>query len=239
MGTTTTYSGLRIPVSTDAPNIAQFFSNLGSDLDQKVTVTVASSTARNALSSKYDGMRVYEQSSQRTFRWNATNSRWDYVNGPWYTWTPTLTTTGGTAVTASPLTTRGSYVIAEGRIRFNVGMSFAGAINGQSGALVVQMPASVVSKASNPEQDTICSYLYSAFDGAIYSGGGVVTASASTVAPFFPRSSSNCSMAAFMNATGPGVTGSGVPLVSGSYPLTNGSILNVWGEYELASWPAL
>lgn len=78
---TTTYSSLRYPLSTASPNVNQDLQNLATDVDQKVTLLVANPTARNALSNKYDGMRVYEQSSKRYWRWDATASAWVYGGG--------------------------------------------------------------------------------------------------------------------------------------------------------------
>lgn len=236
---TTTYGSLRYPLSTASPNVNQDIQNLASDIDQKVRVLVANPTARNALSAKYDGMHVYEQSTQRTFRWNATGTRWDYVSGPWYTWSPTLTTTGGAAVTATTITARGSYVIQEGRCRFNLGMLFQGAINGQSGQLIIQMPSGVLARTAGPEQWTGQTLLYTPISAVRWAGVASPVASAATLTLIFPFSQSNPSMGAFTNATSVGATGTGTPLVAGSYPLADGSVLNAWGEYELQSWPAL
>jgi hypothetical protein len=85
---TTSSSGLRFPASSAAPNVPVDIQNLATDLDTRVFVPVANTTARNALT-KYDGMRVYEQSSKRTFRWDATNSRWE--QGPAVRWCPVRT----------------------------------------------------------------------------------------------------------------------------------------------------
>jgi hypothetical protein len=70
--------------------------NLTTALDQKVIVRVADNTSRNALT-KYDGMPVMVTSTRRLFRYDATNARWDYLSGPWYTWTPTLIDNAGGA----------------------------------------------------------------------------------------------------------------------------------------------
>lgn len=78
---TTTYSALRYPLSTAAPNVNQDIQNLASDLDQTVRRLVANPTARNGLSAKYDGMEVFEQSTRRKYMWNATTSGWDYAGG--------------------------------------------------------------------------------------------------------------------------------------------------------------
>lgn len=78
---TTTYSNLRYPQSSDSPNIAQYLQNLATDVDQKVTLQVTNPTARAALVSKYDGMRVYEQSTKRYYWWNAATAAWVYAGG--------------------------------------------------------------------------------------------------------------------------------------------------------------
>jgi hypothetical protein len=109
-------------VGSDAPALATYFLNLTTALDQKVIVRVADNTSRNALT-KYDGMPVLVTSTRRLFRYDSTNARWDYLSGPWYTWTPTLATAGGAAVTSGGLT-RGTYVISEGRLRFSAHFTF-------------------------------------------------------------------------------------------------------------------
>lgn len=234
---TTTYSGLRYPASTSAVNVPLDIQNLATDLDQKVTVRVATNTDRNALT-KTDQMLVQVTSTRRTFRWDATNSRWDYVAGPWYTWSPSLVAVGGAAVTGAT-STRGEYVIAEGVLRFRADFAFGAAIDGKTGSLSLQLPTSVVSATAAPAQASVIAHLYTAASNRHWVGQANVSASTNLAVLVFPFSTSDASMGVFVNATSAGATGTGTPLVPGSYPLTNGSALNVWGEISLSSWPAL
>jgi hypothetical protein len=224
-------------VGSDAPALATYFLNLTTALDQKVIVRVADNTSRNALT-KFDGMPVLVTSTRRLFRYDSTNARWDYLSGPWYTWTPTLATAGGAAVTSGGLT-RGTYVISEGRLRFSAHFTFQDPINGQSGALFLTLPTGVVAVSSEPRAGSVSAHLLTQALPAYWSGVGFVDPSASRVTLLFPLGTAQASMGFFQNASSPGVTGSGVPVVSGSYPLTAGSRLSVWGEIELSSWPAL
>jgi hypothetical protein len=196
---------------------------------------------RNALTSVStvaNGTHIFEQSSGRTFRWNATNSRWDYINGPWYTWTPTLVDTSNNAVTyGGSGSARGTYIIYEGRIRFTCSFLFKDPIDGKTGALRLQMPSGVVSKTTEPLQYVHCS-LYTAVSASHWSGTGQVAANTTLVQPYFPISVTNGAMGALINATSAGATNTGTPQVS-SYPLTDGSRFACWGDYELSSWPAL
>lgn len=234
---TTSSGALRYPASTAAPNVSQDIQNLATDLDQKVIVPVATPTARNALTSgqKYDGMIVYEQSTKRHFRYNLTNSRWEYLAGPWFTWTPTLTTAGGTLTFGGA--TRGVYIITEGRLKFSCSFQFLDPIDGKSGNISLQMPTGTVARTTEPVSATVAALLYTKASELRWLGGG--GAVGATVGLIFQASTTNGGLIGFQNATTPGATGTGVPLVPGSYPLTNNSRLDVWGEYELASWNAL
>jgi hypothetical protein len=129
---TTSSSGLRYPASSAAPNVPADIQNLATDLDTKVIVQVANTTARNALT-KFDGQRVYEQSTKRTFRWDGTNTRWEHESGPAYTWTPTLQDLSGNPVTGT-ITSRGTYRIEGAFLQFKVDMVFSGSIDGRAGA---------------------------------------------------------------------------------------------------------
>lgn len=235
---TTPASGLPYPTTAYAPNIPSDLQALATSLDQKVVTQVATSTARTALASKYDGQLVYEQSSQRLFRWYAGGSRWEFVTGPWYTWTPTLVGNGGSAVTATTITIRAVYTIMMGRLYFSASMQFSGGINGQAGALSMTMPSGAVSSSALP-QASIGAQLVATANNSRWVGGGIIGASATNVQPVFPVSTSNCSSASFTNATSVGATGTGVPQIPSSYPLADGSYLWVWGDYELSSWAAL
>lgn len=234
---TTSSSGLRYPASSAAPNVPVDIQNLATDLDTKVIVQVASTTARNALT-KYDGLRAYEQSTKRTFRWDATNSRWEQESGPAYTWTPTLQDLSGNPVTGT-ITSRGTYKIEGAFLQFKADMVFAGTIDGRSGALRLVLPSGSVSRSVEPEQHTVDIYLFTAAIAKGWVGKGAPVMGTNVVALEFPNSSTDCSMSLFRNATGAGVTGSGVPLVSGSYPLTVNSRFAATGRIELDSWTAL
>ena len=199
---------------------------------------------RNALSSVATlaaGTLIYEQSTQRTFRWNAISTRWDYVSGPWYTWTPTLTAgAAGPAVTyGGSGAARGTYIISEGRFRFTAEILVKDPINGQSGQLFLSLPTGVVSKTTDPSQDMISCHLAVPGNGTRWAGVAQASLSATTLAVFFPATSGTSTLSPFQNASAPGATGTGVPLISGSYPLTDGSRFSAWGEFELSSWPAL
>jgi hypothetical protein len=222
-------------VGSDAPALATYFLNLTTALDQKLIVRVADNTSRNALT-KFDGMPVLVTSTRRLFRYDSTNARWDYMSGPWYTWTPTLIDNGGVAVTGVTSTV-GEYTIVEGKIRFRVDMIFGGAIDGRSGILRLQLPTGVVARASNQGGATV--RLYTAASNATWLGAGNLPASATAATLFFPVNGGTSFMSAFINASGPGATGTGVPLISGNYPLTAGSEFSCWGEFALSSWPAL
>lgn len=68
---TTTDAGLRYPDLTSAPNIPLDIGNLASDLDTKVNITVATISARDALT-KATGMRVYVTADKRIYVWDGT-----------------------------------------------------------------------------------------------------------------------------------------------------------------------
>jgi hypothetical protein len=110
---TTTYSSLRYPLSTNTPNVNQDIQNLASDVDQKITLLVANATARNALTNKYDGQRVYEQSTKRYYRWDATATAWVYAGGapP-----PIVACTINAAYTAGTGLAPGCYKDASGQV---------------------------------------------------------------------------------------------------------------------------
>lgn len=122
---TTTYSSLRYPLSSATPNVSQDLQNLANDVDQKVTIQVASPTARNALTAgqKYDGMRVYEQSTRRYYRWDGTASAWAYDGGapP-----PIVAITLAGGWTAGPGSAAGAYIDASGLV------SLVGAVSNTS-----------------------------------------------------------------------------------------------------------
>jgi hypothetical protein len=236
---TTSSSGLRYPASSAAPNVPADLQNLATDLDTKVVVPVANTTARNALT-KYDGMKVYEQSSKRTFRWNATTSKWDFESGPVYTWTPTLIDSGNAPVTGVT-SASGEYVIVNGNIRFRADIVFGGSIDGRTGNLRLQLPAGVVGRTtpSTGSQGGMTCRLYTAIPSVTWSGLGHLAPGGTKADIMFPVNSSTTYMSGFTNATSAGATGTGTPLISGSYPLTPGSEFCAWGEFSLSAWSAL
>jgi hypothetical protein len=233
---TTSSSGLRFPAPSAAPNVPADIQNLATDLDTKVVVSVANTTARNALT-KYDGMKVYEQSSKRTFRWNATTTKWDMESGPVYTWTPTLVDSGSAPVTGTS-SAIGEYTIIDGKIRFRADIIFAGSIDGRVGFLKLQLPAGCVGRTSGAQGGMVCR-LYAANNNTSWVGIGNLPASASQATIFFPVNGSTSYVAGFTNATSAGATGTGTPLIAGSYPLTPGSEFSAWGEFGLSAWSAL
>lgn len=236
---TTPSSALRYPQGTDSPNIAQYFQNLATDLDQKVVVQAANQTARTSLANKYDGMRVYQQDTRRTYKWNAGTTSWDYLDGPAFTWTPTLLDASATTITATSINTQGSYVIRDGWIDFAVAMKFNGGVNGGAGNLQLQMPANVLARTSEPLQYHISALLYTATSAANWVGSGYAVMNSSRVGILFPVDATHSNVSEFRNATSVGASGTGIPLISASYPLADGSRLDVRGKYELSSWPAL
>lgn len=78
---TTSSSALPYPASSASPNVPSDIQALAVALDQRIITQVATQTARTALTSKYDGMRVYEQSTKRFYRWDGTASAWQYDGG--------------------------------------------------------------------------------------------------------------------------------------------------------------
>lgn len=235
MAGTSPSAALPYLVGSDSPALATYFASLTTALDQKVIVRVADNTSRNALT-KYDGMPVMVTSTRRLFRYDATNARWDYLSGPWYSWTPTLIDRGGVAVTGVT-SAIGEYTIFEGKIRFRVDMVFGGAIDGRSGGLKLQLPTGVVGR-STAQSGGVCR-LYAAASPSTWMGPVNLSASASAALPFFPVTGSASYCGQFQNATGPGNTGTGIPLIAPTYPLVAGSEFSAWGEFALSSWPAL
>jgi hypothetical protein len=215
----TTYNALRYPQASDSSNVWQYWQNLAEDVDQKVVTRASNSTARAALT-KYDGMLVYETTTKRFFRWDATNTRWEYVAGPKFTWSPSLTDASNNPVTGAPLTVSGTYILRDGWLDFDAIFRFQGGIDGRTGALGMPLPAGAVAKVGEPHNLGIDAFLYTNADGNSWKGGGWVTPGATKVTLLFPATGAASFMQPFRNATGAGVTGSGVPLVSASYPLT-------------------
>lgn len=76
---TTTYAGLRYPQNSDGPYGPQQVQNLATDVDTKVIVPVASSSARTALTGVPAGLMVYEQSTKRYYYYDG--SAWQYAGG--------------------------------------------------------------------------------------------------------------------------------------------------------------
>lgn len=235
MAGTSPSAALPYLVGSDAPALATYFQNLTTALDQKVIVRVTDNTSRNALT-KYDGMPVMVTSTRRLFRYDSTNARWDYLSGPWYTWTPTLIDNGGVAVTGVN-SNIGEYTIIEGKIRFRVDMTFGAAIDGRSGGLRLQLPTGVVGRTT--AQSGGIARLYAAASPSTWLGPLNLQASASAALPFFPVTGSASYCGQFQNANAPGATGTGIPLITGNYPLANGTEFSAWGEFALSSWPAL
>jgi hypothetical protein len=236
---TTSSAALRYPLGTQAPNINADLQNLANDVDQKVITRVADNTSRNAQN-KYDGMLTFVTGTRRLFRYDSTNARWDYISGPVYTWTPQLLSAAGTgaAVTASPLTIQATYTIVEGFFNFDARFQFNGSVNGQAGALRMTVPAGVVARSGQPQSYNVQSTLFSS-DINNWVGSGLMFPGGSQVVILLPISIGVCALSEFRNATGAGATGTGVPLVTGSYPLGSGSFLTVRGSIELSAWPTL
>lgn len=78
---TTPSSGIRYPIASDSPNIAQYFQNLATDLDQRVVTYVSGPAARIALTNTWGGQIVHEDSTGRFYRRNRTNVAWHYLGG--------------------------------------------------------------------------------------------------------------------------------------------------------------
>lgn len=75
---TTPNAGLRYPDLTSAPNVPLDIGNLASDADTKVNITVATISARDALT-KASGMRVYVTADKRIYSWDGT--QFNYAGG--------------------------------------------------------------------------------------------------------------------------------------------------------------
>lgn len=237
MPSTTASAALPYPVGGDAPDVPLYVGNLATALDQKVIVRAANSSARASLT-KYDGMLVYETSTQRFFRWNASSTRWEFVAGPWYTWTPTLVDSANSPVTGT-ITARGIYTIQEGLLKYKASMVFNGSIDGRTGELVLTMPTGTTRRGTEPFPYGMGTALLSTPATSDWWLGATYPNAAAKVGILFPNAANISALNVFRNATGVGATGTGRPLISGSYPLTPGARLSVWGEYELDSWAAL
>lgn len=60
-------------------NIIDNFSvNVSKPIDSRMVV--ANSTARNSITYKYDGMKVFQQDDRKTYIWNSGTSTWTIEN---------------------------------------------------------------------------------------------------------------------------------------------------------------
>jgi len=97
----------------------QFNVNIGLPIDSRIVAS--GSTARNAITYKYDGLVVYDTSDRKTYVWNANNSSW------------TLTDISGAGTTnalpkwssSTGLTSSGVYMIASSGVNGRVGINTA------------------------------------------------------------------------------------------------------------------
>jgi hypothetical protein len=97
----------------------QFNVNIGLPIDSRIVAS--GSTARNAITYKYDGLVVYDTSDRKTYAWNSNNSSWS------------LTDISGAGTTnaipkwssSSGLTSSGIYMIASSGANGKVGINTA------------------------------------------------------------------------------------------------------------------
>lgn len=160
----TPIANLRYPDLTSAPNVPLDIGNLAADLDAKITVTAATPSARIALTNKYDGMRVYEASTKRYFRWDATATAWVYAGGAPPPITAATLSGGGTGWTAGTGFAPGCYKDGNGLITVVGGFTNNNAYT-PSGNVSIILPTGF-----RPSVDTACQVMVPAGPGFILGG---------------------------------------------------------------------
>lgn len=158
---------------------------------------------------------------------NLSTALQSYVPTPaWLTYTPSWTgATLGPSIGNGTLA--GAYITFGKTCVFNIYLLAGSTTNGGEGALTFGLP---ITSAAGLEQDVPCK-LFASNNGTNWLGFAVISAASSAVAPYFPGNSSTVTLSQFLNST-VGLANTGVPSISGSFPLTTGSIFTCSGTYQ-------
>lgn len=143
--------------------------------------------------------------------------------GVWTTYSPTWTASPVAPSTGNG-TLAGAYMTFGKTCVFRINLTCGASTNGGVGPITFTLPAGSV-----PVEQTVTCKLFSNIDNTNWLGFGYIPASSSYVAPFFPRSSSDCSMSAFSNAVT--VDAPGIPATAGQ-SIHNGSNFVCTGMYQ-------
>lgn len=144
----------------------------------------------------------------------------------WTTYTPGWTSSG-VAPSVGSGTLSGAFVKFGKTCLFQIYLLAGGTTNGGTGALSFGLPAAA---ASGVEQDVPCK-LFATADGSNWMGFGVIATGSSQVNPHFPANSTTPTLSPFTNSTN-ALQSTGTPLISGSFPVTSGSIFTCSGAYR-------
>lgn len=158
-------------------------------------------------------------------------ANWAEVGSPpWVTYTPTPH-----AVTTDPVVGNGTLTGAWRRrgsftdlyVAFVLGSTSAGG----AGAITFNLPEAAPAGIAQQNIDFV---INSNTTGRAFQGRAFITAGATVTQPFAPAAVNDCSMAGFRNADASGAAGTGIPFLSGLYPVTAGGSLILSGTYRNA-----
>lgn len=216
---------------------------LNSDISDRRVYNVArggiypksSSDTRNGA---YGGHTRYNQASGAYEGWDGSN--WNVIAAPytWSTFTPVLTYQGasgggsgspGTVSLGTGGTALGRYLQVGKTLYLRYVFNGGTSPNGGSGSIYTVLPGSFVSAMSGETQ--ILAKLNTPATSGIWNGVCFIPANSTQMFPYFPNSQSDNRMNQWMVANSPGVTGTGVPAVSGQ--LSNPSVLVIQGVVEV------
>jgi len=185
---------------------------------------------------------------QRRFRtgqidtWDGTQWNPSVVPSGWSQWSPTLKYAGAGGYPAGNVnlgvggSVAGRYVL-QGK-RLDLSYTFFFGTSGQQGGagdISTNLPPGLLSRVGL--ESHILAVLYTGGSGSgsqlVFAGACFVPPNSNQLFPRFALSRSDTAIAGLKNADSSGAAGTGIPLLSGRYPIDAGSILSLTGVIEV------
>ena len=143
---------------------------------------------------------------------------------------PAWTSDGDTQPSGASLR-KGWYRVDNGVCHIAIYLTAGASVSGGTGSLFLSLP--LAARASVPRQAMPAYLVSTASGGGIFNGFAHLVGGTTTLYIYLPASSTDVRLNRWRNATNGNATGTGVPLIAGTWALQSGSELVVSGSYLL------
>lgn len=138
-------------------------------------------------------------------------------------------TSGGAAQPGGTVTKAGHYRLDHGRCLIRISLLGGASPSGGTGPLYLSLP--IAPRADMTFQVLPCWFYSPASGGGIYHGVGRPLAGQTAMPIYLPASATDTRLSQWRNAADGNASGTGIPLVAGTWSMTNGTEVVVQGSY--------